>query len=53
MAPAKFAAGWYYGITGEDRRRAVRHCYAVDDDLTNILYDAMTSYLEGDMEVGD
>ena len=53
MAPAKFAAGWYYGITGEDRRRDVRHCYAVDDDLTNLLYDAMTSYLEGNMEAGD
>ena len=53
MAPAKFAAGWYYGITGEDRRRDVRQCFTVDDELTNLLYDAMASYIEGNMEVGD
>ena len=53
MAPAKFAAGWYYGITGEDRRRDVRKCYTVDHKLTDLLYDAMASYIEGNMETGD
>ena len=53
MAPAKFAAGWYYGITGKDKRKVVRQCFAIDDNLTNLLFDAMASYIEGNMEIGD
>ena len=53
MAPAKFAAGWYFGITGKNRRKDIRKCYVVDDNLTDLLFDAMDSYIEGNMETGD
>lgn len=49
MAPAKFAAGWYYGITGEDERRTIKNCFQINDELTNLLYDAMAAYVRGDM----
>ena len=49
MAPAKFAAGWYYGITGEDERRTIKNCFQNNDELTNLLYDAMAAYVRGDM----
>ena len=53
MAPSKFAAGWFYGLTGEDKRRDLRSCFAEDEGLTNLLYDTMAAYIEGDMELGD
>ena len=53
MAPAKFAAGWYYGITGDDKRRDLRQCFAINDNLTDLLYEAMADYIEGNMESGD
>ena len=53
MAPAKFAAGWFYGLTGEDKRRDLRKCFKINDELTNLLYDTMTDYISGNMEAGD
>ena len=53
MAPAKFAAGWYYGITGDDKRRDLRQCFSINDNLTDLLYEAMADYIEGNMESGD
>ena len=53
MAPSKFAAGWFYGLTGEDKRRDLRNCFAENEELTNLLYDTMAAYVEGDMELGD
>lgn len=53
MAPAKFAAGWFYGLTGEDKRRDLRKCFKINDELTNLLYDTMADYIDGNMEAGD
>ena len=53
MAPAEFAAGWYYGVTEEDKRTDILSCYAQNDDLTNALYDAMDAYIAGDSKTGD
>ena len=48
MAPAQFAAGWFDGISHEDKRDDLYKCYSKNDDLTNALYDAMEAYIAGD-----
>ena len=47
-APAQFTAGWYYGVSTEDKRDQILECFAESDDLTNALYDAMEAYIAGD-----
>ena len=53
MAPAQFAAGWYYGIAKEDKRDELLKCFQSDNDLTNTLFDAMEAYIAGDTMAGD
>ena len=53
FAPAKFTAGWYYGISGYDMRHEIVQCFQADSDLTNILYDGMEAYIRGDTKTGD
>ena len=53
MAPAQFAAGWFDGISHEDKRDDLYKCYSKNDDLTNALYDAMEAYIAGDSKTGD
>ena len=53
MAPAKFAAGWFYEFTEEYQYDEILKCYAKNDDLTNAFYDAMEAYTTGDLKTGD
>ena len=52
-APAQFMAGWYYGISEQDKRDQLFDCYKTDIDLTNTLYDAMEAYIHDDKASGD
>ena len=52
-APAEFIAGWYYGLSGHDKRAKVHECFVADRKLTNKLYNAMESYIAGDRKSGD
>ena len=52
-APAQFTAGWYYGVSTEDKRDEILECFAQSEDLTNALYDAMEAYIAGDKKTGD
>ena len=53
MAPAQFVAGWYYGVSTEDKRDDILKCFTKSEDLTNDLYDAMEAYIDGDSKTGD
>ena len=55
MAPAQFAAGWLYGISGqtEERRDDILACFEPYDKLTKALYGAMKQYQKGNQEKGD
>ena len=53
MAPAQFVAGWYYGVSTEDKRDDILKCFTKSEDLTNVLYDAMEAYIAGDSKTGD
>ena len=53
LAPAEFSAGWYYGLSGHDKRDKVLECYEKNPHLTNKLYDAMEAYIAGDVKKGD
>ena len=53
MAPAQFVAGWFYGVSTEDKTKDILACYKKSDDLTNDLYDAMDAYIKGDQKTGD
>ena len=52
-APAQFTAGWFYGVSTEDKRDEILECFAQSEDLTNALYDAMEAYIAGDKKTGD
>ena len=52
-APAQFTAGWYYGISGKDKRDEIVECYKPNDKLTNFLYEAFEEYIAGNKMAGD
>ena len=52
-APAQYIAGWFYGVSLEDDRDELLKCFKQSDDLTNKLYDAMESIIDGDVDEGD
>ena len=52
-APAQFTAGWYYGVSTEDKRDEILECFVQNEDLTNDLYAAMEAYIAGDQKIGD
>ena len=52
LAPAEFTAGWYYGLSGHDKRDKILNCYEPDNKLTNLLYDGMEAYIAGDHKSG-
>ena len=52
-APAQFSAGWYYGLSTEDKRDQILECFKESDDLTNALYDAMEAHIAGDDKTAD
>ena len=52
-APAQFTAGWYYGISGKDKREKIIECFKPDDKLTNFLYEAFDEYAAGNKMAGD
>jgi hypothetical protein len=52
-APAQFSAGWYYGVSTEDKRDQILECFTESDGLTNTLYDAMEAHIAGDDKTAD
>ena len=52
LAPAEFTAGWYYGLSGHDKKDKIIHCFEPDNNLTNLLYDGMEAYIAGDYKSG-
>ena len=52
-APAQFTAGWYYGISGKDKRDKIVECFKPNDKLTNFLYEAFEEYIAGNKMAGD
>lgn len=55
LAPAKFLAGWLYGVSGQtiDTRDALTECFKADEDLMNDVYDGMQHYFDGEKSAGD
>ena len=52
LAPAEFTAGWYYGLSGHDKKDKILQCYEPDNKLTDLLYDGMEAYIAGDNKTG-
>ena len=53
IAPARFIAGWYFGLTIDDYVEYILECYEPNEDLTNALYDGMEAYMSGDIVTGE
>ena len=53
LAPATFAAGWYYGVSGAWVEKDIYMCFKEDTQLTDDLYEAMAAYIAGDSKTGD
>ena len=43
--PCRFIAGWYYGITKNEKRNELLKCFKFDYELTNTLIDGMEAYI--------
>ena len=54
--PVYFSAGWYYGLTGIDKRDQAMKC--ANGNIvqfvwnTTVLYEAMNAYISGDQQLG-
>ena len=52
-APAKWIAGWWQGVSGQDKRDYIATCFTENADLTNTMFEAFDAYLKGDSATGD
>ena len=50
--PAFFASGWFEYIADEWDIRPISECFKADEQLTNLLYDAMEALIAGDNDTG-
>ena len=48
--PAEFFAGWYYGLSGHDKRDKIIDCYEPDDKITGLLNQSMQDLQKSDPE---
>ena len=51
-APVLFSAGWYYGLTGVDKKDEAMKCANKDIVATTVLYEAMNAYISGSQKQG-
>ena len=52
-APALFTAGWFFAFQEEDLRQEILGCFNENEELTNLFFDSMDSYIVGARKIGD
>ena len=52
-APADFYAGWYYGLSGHDKRDKIHDCYEPNDKLSEKFNEGIEAALAGRNEEAD
>ena len=52
-APADFYAGWYYGLSGHDKRDKIHDCYEPNEKLSAKFNEGIEAALAGKSEKAD
>ena len=49
-APADFYAGWYYGLSGHDKRDKIHECYEPNEKLSEKFNEGIEAAIAGKSE---